>query len=129
MSYEHRGKLAVSRFERDSLAEYAEVFKAVGVDATFYNFPRREFLHQIGDQVPDDFRFGFKVTEAVTIKRYPRIAKSGLKAGQQNPHFLNAELFAMSFLKPCERFVPRWACSCLSSLVSPLRTIRVEIRL
>jgi uncharacterized protein YecE (DUF72 family) len=100
--YEHRGKLAVSRFERDCLAEYAEVFKAVGVDATFYNFPRREFLHQIGDQLPDDFRFGFKVTEAVTIKRYPRIAKSGLKAGQVNPDFLNADLFATAFLKPCE---------------------------
>jgi uncharacterized protein YecE (DUF72 family) len=78
------------------------VFKAVGVDATFYNFPRREFLHQIGDQLPDDFRFGFKVTEAVTTKRYPRIAKSGLKAGQVNPDFLNADLFATAFLKPCE---------------------------
>lgn len=33
--YEHRGKLAKTRFERDCLSEYAEVFKTVSVDAAY----------------------------------------------------------------------------------------------
>jgi len=40
--YEHRGKVAKVRFERDCLREYAEVFKTVSVDAAYYDFPRRE---------------------------------------------------------------------------------------
>jgi uncharacterized protein YecE (DUF72 family) len=90
------------RFEQECLSEYAEVFKTVSVDATYYDFPRREYLQVLADQVPDDFRFGFKITDAVTIKRFPPVAKSGAKAGQQNPNFLNADLFAKAFLKPCE---------------------------
>jgi uncharacterized protein YecE (DUF72 family) len=34
--YEYRGKVATTRFERDCLAEYAEVFKTVCVDAGYY---------------------------------------------------------------------------------------------
>ena len=37
--YEWRGKFAESRFERNCLAEYAEVFKTVCVDAAYYTFP------------------------------------------------------------------------------------------
>jgi uncharacterized protein YecE (DUF72 family) len=72
------------------------------VDAAYYDFPRREYLHKLADAVPDDFRFGFKVTDAVTIKKYPNLARFGAKAGQANPNFLDAELFATAFLKPCE---------------------------
>jgi hypothetical protein len=92
--YEHRGKIAKTRFERDCLAEYAEVFKSVCVDAAYYTFPRREYLHGLSDQVPDDFRFGFKVTDAITIKRFPNFPRFGVKAGQPNPDFLNVDLFA-----------------------------------
>ena len=59
--YEYRGKVAKTRFERDCLSEYAEVFKTVCVDAAYYNFPSREYLQRLADQVPDDFRFGLKV--------------------------------------------------------------------
>jgi uncharacterized protein YecE (DUF72 family) len=100
--YQYRGKVAKTRFERDCLSEYAEVFKTVSVDAAYYDFPRREYLHKLGDAVPDDFRFGFKVTDVVTIKKFPNLARFGAKAGQPNPNFLNAELFAGAFLKPCE---------------------------
>ena len=34
--YEWRGKFAQSRFEKNCLAEYAEVFKTVCVDAAYY---------------------------------------------------------------------------------------------
>lgn len=90
------------RFEQKCLSEYAEVFKTVSVDATYYDFPRKEYLESLADQVPDDFQFGFKITEAVTIKRFPNVAKSGAKAGHQNPNFLSTDLFTTAFLKPCE---------------------------
>jgi uncharacterized protein YecE (DUF72 family) len=47
------------------------VFKTVCVDAAYYDFPRVEYLQRLADQVPDDFRFGFKVTDALTIKKFP----------------------------------------------------------
>lgn len=105
--YEYRGKVAKTRFQKDSLSEYAEVFKTVCVDAAYYDFPRREYLQGLADQVPDDFRFGFKVTDALTIKRFPNLDRFGTKAGQVNPDFLNADLFATAFLKPCEDIRPK----------------------
>lgn len=100
--YEYRGKFARTRFERDCLGEYGEVFKTVCVDAAYYDFPRRERLEKLAAQVPRDFQFGFKVTDAVTVKRFPNLARFGGKAGQVNADFLNADLFAAAFLKPCE---------------------------
>ena len=100
--YEYRGKFAKTRFDRDCLSEYAEVFKTVSVDAAYYTFPSPAYLQKLADAVPDDFRFGFKVTDAVTIKKFPNLARFGAKAGQQNADFLNADLFAEAFLKPCE---------------------------
>lgn len=100
--YHYRNKFARTRFERDCLREYAEAFKTVCVDAAYYDFPKPDYLRKLADQVPDDFRFGFKVTDAVTIKRFPNLPRFGVKAGQGNPDFLNADLFASSFLEPCE---------------------------
>ena len=42
------------------------------------------------------------MTDAVTIKKFPNLARFGAKAAQPNPDFLNAELFSTAFLKPCE---------------------------
>lgn len=100
--YEYRGKVATTRFERDCLSEYAEVFKTVCVDAAYYTFPRPEYLHKLADAVPDDFRFGFKVTDEITIKKFPNHPRYGAKAGQPNSDFPNADLFVTAFLKPCE---------------------------
>ena len=41
--YVYRGRLAESRFERNCLDEYAEVFKTVCVDAAYYTFPSVKF--------------------------------------------------------------------------------------
>ena len=105
--YEYRGKVAKARFERDCLQEYAEVFKTVCVDAAYYDFPRREYLHKLADAVPEDFRFGLKITDAITIRKYPNLARFGAKAGQPNRDFLNADLLATAFLKPCEEIRPK----------------------
>ena len=57
--YEYRGKVAKTRFERDCLSEYAEVFKTVCVDAAYYTFPSQKYLEGLTAQVPADFQFGF----------------------------------------------------------------------
>lgn len=105
--YEYRGRIASTRFERDCLTEYAEVFKTVCVDAAYYDFPRRERLEVLASQVPEDFRFGFKVTDAITLRRFPNLARFGARAGQPNADFLNAERFATAFLQPLEAIRPR----------------------
>lgn len=100
--YEWRGRFAESRFQRDCLAEYAEVFKTVCVDAAYYTFPSPKYLEGLAAQVPEDFRFGFKVTDAITIKKFPNLERFGALAGQPNPNYLNADLFVERFLAPCE---------------------------
>jgi uncharacterized protein YecE (DUF72 family) len=102
--YEYRGKFAQARFNRECLAEYAEVFKTVCVDAAYYNFPSQRYLEGMINQTPDGFLFGFKVTDAITIKKYPKLDRFGDLAGKPNENFLNAELFAKAFLHPCEPF-------------------------
>ena len=103
--YVYRGKFAKTRFERDCLTEYAEVFKTVCVDAAYYDFPRREYLHKLADAVPSGFKFGFKVTDDITIKRFTNLPRFGARAGTLNSHYLDADLFKNRFLKPCEPFL------------------------
>lgn len=105
--YVWRGRYSEARFERDCLAEYAQVFPTVSVDATYYKFPAVEFLQGLVAQVPVDFQFGFKVTGEITLKRFPNIPRSGARAGQVNPRFLDAALFADAFLAPCEAMRPQ----------------------
>jgi uncharacterized protein YecE (DUF72 family) len=55
-------------------------------------------------QVPANFQFSFKVTDEITIKKFPNFPRHGDRAGKPNEHFLNAGMFANGFLKPCEPF-------------------------
>jgi len=104
--YEYRGKVAKTRFERGCLSEYAEVFKTVCVDAAYYTFPQREYLEGLTTQVPGDFRFAFKVTDEITVKKFPKLDRFGDRAGKPNENFLNADLFATAFLSSCEHIRP-----------------------
>ena len=100
--YLYRGKFAKSRFEENCLAEYAEVFKTVCVDAAYYTLPSRQYLQGLAAQVPPDFKFGFKVTDAITIKRFPDLPRFGPRKGMVNENFLNTDAFVGQFLEPCE---------------------------
>ena len=100
--YEYRGKFAETRFKRDCLAEYAQVFKTVCVDAAYYSFPSQQYLEGMASQTPGDFLFSLKVTDTITIKKFPNLDRFGQQAGKPNENYLNAELFAKAFLKPCE---------------------------
>jgi uncharacterized protein YecE (DUF72 family) len=102
--YVWRGKYSEARFERLCLAEYAEVFKTVCVDAAYYKFPDRRFIEQLISQVPADFLFALKVTDRITIKRYANLPRFGLRAGADNEDFLNAGLFESAFLGPCREY-------------------------
>ncbi len=104
--YEYRGKFAKTRFERNCLSEYAEVFKTVCVDAAYYAFPSVKYLEGLAAQVPTDFQFAFKITDDITLKKFPNQQRFGGKAGMANPNFLSAEAFERSFLKPCEAIRP-----------------------
>jgi len=105
--YVWRGRFSNARFERDCLSEYAQVFPTVSVDATYYTFPTREILEGLAAQVPEGFQFGFKVTDEVTIKRFPALPRFGRRAGLANPNFLSASLFADAFLERCESIRPK----------------------
>jgi uncharacterized protein YecE (DUF72 family) len=100
--YLHRNRHSEARFERLCLTEYASVFPTVCVDAAYYRFPDARFLDGLAAQVPPDFRFTFKVTDDITIRRFPNLPRFGPRAGQINPHFLDADLFQSAFLTPCE---------------------------
>jgi len=102
--YLTRGRFSETRFNRDCLTEYAEVFKTVCVDAAYYKFPDRSYLEGMVSQVADDFQFGFKVTDEITVKKFTNLPRFGPRAGRPNENFLNADLFAKAFLQPCEPF-------------------------
>lgn len=100
--YVYRGKFSQSRFERLCLAEYAEVFKTVCVDAAYYQFPSARYLADLTGQVPPDFLFSFKVTDEITLRRFPNLPRFGQRAGEANASFLNADLFESAYLAPFE---------------------------
>jgi len=104
--YEWRGKFAESRFNRNCLAEYAQVFKTVCVDAAYYTFPSKQYLDGMAQQVPENFLFALKVTDAITLKKFPNLQRFGELAGKANENFLNTDLFATGFLGPCESIRP-----------------------
>jgi uncharacterized protein YecE (DUF72 family) len=93
-------KIVKSRFEKTCLAEYGLTFKTVCLDAGFYQFPTSQMLENYLSQVPLDFRMSLKVTEDITVLRFPNLPRYGSRAGQANPHFLDSDLFIASFLGP-----------------------------
>src|SRR5262245_21391791 len=102
--YIFRGRFSETRFKENCFAEYSEVFKTVCVDAAYYKFPDHRYLENMVSTVPSDFQFAFKVTDEITIKKFPDLPRFGPRAGKANDHYLNADLFAEQFIAPCEPF-------------------------
>ena len=98
--YLTRGKFSRKRFESDCLVEYAEVFPAVCVDAGYYRFPPEKYIAGLCARVPDEFRLCYKVTDEITVKKFPALDRFGDRAGSDNAHFLDAPLFIDAFLGP-----------------------------
>jgi uncharacterized protein YecE (DUF72 family) len=102
--YRTRGRLSKAKFEKTSLFEYAKVFKTVCLDGGFYRFPTAKMMEGIFSHVPSDFRLSIKVTEDITVRRFPNLPRYGKRAGQFNERFLDADLFVASFLGPLEPY-------------------------
>jgi uncharacterized protein YecE (DUF72 family) len=91
-----------ARFNRECLTRYAEVFRSVCVDATYYHLPRKGEFEKLAAMVPERFRFTFKVPDEITIKNFPNVKSFGDRSGNPNPYFLDPRLFRMGFLRPLE---------------------------
>ena len=90
------------RFHEHCLEEYAETFRSVCVDATYYALPKKTFLEGLIEAVPDDFVFSFKVSDEITMRTFPKVASFGERAGKENDLFLSAGLLEMGFLRRLE---------------------------
>ena len=81
--YLTRGKFSKAKFDAECLTEYAEMFSTVCVDAGYYTFPSEKWLTGMAAQVPDSFRFAFKVPEDITVRTIEsRSAASRLVGGR-----------------------------------------------
>lgn len=89
-------------FNEQCLAEYSEVFSTVCADFALYDFPDQNQMKLIHDTTTRTFKVSLKVTDRITIKRYPSLPRFGQLAGTKNPDFLNVELFEDAFLRPLE---------------------------
>lgn len=84
----------------DSLAEYTAFpqFSTVGIDNTFYAPPNPFTLESYARHLPAGFKCVSKVWETITVPKWPQHARYGKRKGQENPQFLDAELFKTSVL-------------------------------
>jgi uncharacterized protein YecE (DUF72 family) len=100
--YLTRGKHSKTRFEDTCLAEYARTFPTVCGDFAFYQFSTEEYWERLFAQTPAGFLFGFKVPEDITVSAWPKHARYGARADQENEHFLDAKAFERFFTKRLE---------------------------
>lgn len=89
-------------FEQECIAEYSGLFPTVCADFALYDFPDASAMQTLHDATADGFRVSLKVTDRITVKRYPNLPRHGVNAGRENPDFLNVELFEDAFLRPVE---------------------------
>lgn len=98
---------AKTSFARECLVEFCQyqyngqpLFRTVGNDATFYRPPTANQLKRYLSQIPEYFEMCFKVWEELTIPKYANQPRYGIRAGQENPNFLNAKAFIQHVLQP-----------------------------
>ena len=98
---------AKTSFARECLGEYCQylynsqpLFRTVGNDSTFYRPPTPNQLRNYLKRIPEDSEMCFKVWEEQTIPAYARQPCYGLKAGQPNARFLDAQAFKDLILMP-----------------------------
>jgi uncharacterized protein YecE (DUF72 family) len=105
--YMTRGKFSRARFEAECITEFAETFPTVCGDFSFYQFPSPDFWKKLFSTAPPSLKFALKVPEEVTVEIFPRHARYGPRAGQENPAYLNAEALKALFLEPLEPYQNR----------------------
>ncbi|MEW6743642.1 MAG: DUF72 domain-containing protein [Planctomycetota bacterium] len=80
-----------SELARDGLQAYAQhpLFRAAGIDRTYYVPIGARVFAGYAAAVPDTFRFLVKAHEDCVIARYPHSRRYGARAGAENPRFLD----------------------------------------
>lgn len=107
--YLTRGRFSPKRFQAECLNEYAATFPIVCGDFSFYQFPFQEYWHRLFQSAPPSLKYAFKAPEEVTVRAFPKHPRYGPRAGEDNPLFLNGELFRNSFLDLLEPYRERIA--------------------
>jgi uncharacterized protein YecE (DUF72 family) len=107
--YQTRGKFSKKKFDETCLAEYAETFPTVCGDFAFYQFPSTDYWRRLFGETPASLSFGFKVPEDITVSTWPKHARYGTRAGQENDSFLDAYLFRTLFADRLEPYADRVA--------------------
>ena len=89
----------------DSLEEYARhpLFRTVGMDRTFYAPISARDLSAYAVQLPAGFRAISKVWSEITTPVFPKHERFGVRAGQINERFLDAELFTEQIAAPFQQ--------------------------
>jgi len=104
--YFSKGRFSKSRFERECLREYSEVFAVVSGDFAFYQFPSAAFWNDLFAQVEAPFQFAFKAPEEITAPAFPNHPRYSARAGRANATFLDPEIFERQFLEPLRKHLP-----------------------
>ncbi|HCP47714.1 MAG TPA: hypothetical protein DIU15_16855 [Deltaproteobacteria bacterium] len=78
-------------------------FRIIGIDHTFYSPARASTLDRYAKQLPADFLWLSKVWERVTTPRFGPHPRYGALAGQDNPNFLDSQLFYEAVLPAYDR--------------------------
>jgi uncharacterized protein YecE (DUF72 family) len=88
----------------ERLALYARTgrFETVEADFTFYRAQSSREWRRYGAALPEGFPVVSKVWEEITAETFPKIERQGKRAGEKNPHYLDAEAFKSFVLKPAE---------------------------
>ena len=111
----HKAYKSQRAFEQTCIAEYAETFPTVCGDFALYDFPHPTTMRRIADATPEHFTLSLKVTDRITIFRYPALPRYGSHAGRENNDFLNPDLFQAAFLRRWRSYAARWARLSLNS--------------
>ncbi len=87
------------------LAEYAHfpLFRTVGIDSSFYRPPEAPILEAYARALPPGFPCVSKVWQDITVHSWTRVQDRG-RPGEQNPSFLDPQLFMEAVYQPYEEF-------------------------
>ncbi|MBX3190285.1 MAG: DUF72 domain-containing protein [Labilithrix sp.] len=113
--WEPSATLTEESLARAGLYAYARhpLFRTVGIDRSYYGPLRADDVatyaaqidaaHAAAPSLPP-FRFVSKVWDEITTAVFPRHPRYGARAGQPNPHFLDANRFLSEVLEPYRAF-------------------------
>jgi uncharacterized protein YecE (DUF72 family) len=97
-----------AELRRVAFREYTSVFPTGCADWSFYDFPSLHQIERYREEAPPDFRLAFKVTDLITMHRFPFIKERWAdRAGQLNTNFLSLKRFVDEFLRRVETLQER----------------------